>query len=52
MLYYIIRHMTETREKNDALREIRRNNWRCPYICDGGRRYTLRYLMNRSFRRR
>ena len=52
MLYYIIRHMTETREKNDALREIRRNGWRGLYMWDKGRRYRLRYLMNRSFRRR
>lgn len=51
MLYYIIRHMEETREKNDALREIRRSGWRCPYMV-AAKGYRLRYLINRSFRRR
>ena len=32
MLYYIIRYVKETKETNDALREIRRNDWRCPYF--------------------
>lgn len=51
-MYYIIRHVQETKEKNDALREIRRNNWRCPYMGDGRRHWKLAYLINRSFRRR
>lgn len=50
MLYYIIRHIEETQEKNEALREIRHNGWRCPYIQE--RRWRLSYWMNRSFRRR
>jgi len=37
MLYYIIRYAKETKEKNDALREIRRNGWRCPYFSDSGK---------------
>jgi len=32
MLYYVFRYVKETKEKNDALREIRRNDWRCPYF--------------------
>lgn len=52
MLYYIIRHVEETREKNEALREIRRNGWRCPYIQTSGRHWRLCYGMKRSLRRR
>lgn len=52
MLYYIIRHVQETKEKNDALREIRRNDWRCPYLQEKNRRLRLCYWMNKSFRRR
>ena len=52
MLYYIIRHVQETQEKKEALREIRRNGWRSPYAAPFHRRFRLSYWMNRSFRRR
>lgn len=52
MLYYVIRHVEETKEKNEALREIRRNGWRCPYIHAHTRHWKMCYLMNKSFRRR
>ena len=39
MLYYIIRHIKETQEKNDALREIRRNGWRSTYFVKPRRRW-------------
>ena len=52
MLYYIIRHVEETREKNEALREIRRNGWRCPYMRESGRYWKMCYWMKRSSRRR
>ena len=34
MLYYIIRYTQEKKAKNDALREIRRNGWRCTYFTE------------------
>lgn len=52
MLYYVIRHVQETKEKNDALREIRRNNWRCPYMVDSRRHLRISYWIKRSSRRR
>jgi len=34
MLYYLLRRARSLRRKADALREIRRNGWRCPWMTE------------------
>ncbi len=41
MLYYIFRRLEARRRKAYALREIRRNGWRSPWLGDGRRRFFL-----------
>ena len=49
MLYYLLERIRARRRKAAALREIRRNGWRCPWLGDGRIGH---YLINRSSRRR
>lgn len=32
MLFYLSRYIEDNREKREALREIRRNGWRCSLV--------------------
>lgn len=41
MLYDLLRRWQARRRKRDALREIRRNGWRSPYLGDGRRKVRL-----------
>jgi len=52
MLYYIIRDLQETKEKREALREIRLNGWRSVYAVPVRSRRWNAYRMNKSSRRR
>ena len=38
MIYMLFRAMSAHRRKAEALREIRRNGWRCPYFGNGRRK--------------
>ncbi len=42
MLYYLLERIRARRRKAAALREIRRNGWRCPWLGDGRRRLRWR----------
>ncbi|MEI3429173.1 MAG: hypothetical protein V8Q82_08150 [Christensenellales bacterium] len=42
MLYYWLERIRARRRKAAALREIRRNGWRCPWLGDGHRRLRWR----------
>ena len=37
MLIFLVRFLASRRRKREALREIRRNGWRSPYLGDGRR---------------
>ena len=37
MFIFLVRFLKAYRRKQDALREIRRNGWRSPYLGDGRR---------------
>lgn len=37
MFIFVVRFLRSRRRKHDALREIRRNGWRSPYLGDGRR---------------
>lgn len=43
MFYYMKERFRARRRKREALREIRRNDWRCPWM--GSARRTLRWRL-------